>query len=97
MVSIQMEVDGYRGEVEGIHRNWMYTVIITISVIRVQTVFQAGIWSMIATITSVIVDRRQVIEEETRANADTASIVNIFELLRNPAFIELDGNNDDED
>ena len=59
MVSIQMEVDGYRGEVEGIHRNWMYIVIITISVIRVQTVFQAGIWSMIATITSVMVDRRQ--------------------------------------
>ena len=59
MVSIQMEVDGYRGEVEAIHRNWMSTVIITISVIRVQTVFQAGIWSMIATITSVIVDRRQ--------------------------------------
>ena len=39
----------------------------------------------------------EVIEEEARANKDTAPIVNIFELLRNPAFIELDGNNDDGD
>ena len=39
----------------------------------------------------------EVIEEEARGNEDTAPIVNIFELLWNPAFIELDGNNDDED
>ena len=39
----------------------------------------------------------EVIEEEARTNEDTAPLVNIFELLRNPAFIELDGNNDDED
>ena len=39
----------------------------------------------------------EVIEEEARANEDTAAIVNIFALLRSPAFIELDGNNDDED
>ena len=39
----------------------------------------------------------EVIEKEARANEDTAPIVNIFELLRNPAFTELDGNNDDED
>ena len=30
------------GEEEGIHRNWMSTAIIRISVIRVQTVFQTG-------------------------------------------------------
>ena len=47
--------------------------------------------------TSVIVDRRQIIEKEARASEVTAPIVNIFELLRNLAFIELDGNNDDED
>ena len=35
MVKIQEEVDGYRGEGEEIHRNWMCTVIISISVIRV--------------------------------------------------------------
>ena len=39
----------------------------------------------------------EVIEEEARGNEDTAPIVNIFKLLWNPAFIELDGNNDDED
>ena len=39
----------------------------------------------------------EVIEEEGRANEDAAPIVNIFELLRNLAFTELDGNNDDED
>ena len=39
----------------------------------------------------------ELIEEEARANEDTAPIVNIFKLLRNPAFIELDGNNDDGD
>ena len=32
------------GEGEGIHRNWMSTAIISISVIRVQTVFQTGVW-----------------------------------------------------
>ena len=44
MVKIPMEVDGYRGKGEGIHRNWMSTAIITISVIKVQTVFQRGVW-----------------------------------------------------
>ena len=39
----------------------------------------------------------EVIEEEARANEDTAPIVNIFELLRNPVFTELDGSNDNED
>ena len=32
------------GEGEGIHRNWMSTAIISISVIRVQTVFQTSVW-----------------------------------------------------
>ena len=38
MVKIQTEVDGYRGGCDGkeIHRNWMSTAIISISVIRVQ-------------------------------------------------------------
>ena len=44
MVKIQMEVDGYRREGEGICRNWMSRAIIGISVIRVQTVFQTGVW-----------------------------------------------------
>ena len=39
----------------------------------------------------------EVTEEEARFNEDTAPIVNIFELLRNPAFIELNGNNNDKD
>ena len=39
----------------------------------------------------------EVIEEEARANEDTAPIVNTFELLRNPAFIEVDRSNEDED
>ena len=32
------------GEGKGIHRNWMSTAIISISVIRVQTVFQTSVW-----------------------------------------------------
>ena len=46
MVKIQTEVDDYRDgrEGEGIQRNWMSTAIISISVIRVQTVFQTGVW-----------------------------------------------------
>ena len=32
------------GEEEGIHRNWISTAIISISVIRVQTVFQTSVW-----------------------------------------------------
>ena len=44
MVKVQTEVDGYRGEGKGIHRNWMSTSIISISVIRVQTVSQTGVW-----------------------------------------------------
>ena len=43
MVKLQMEVDGYRGS-KRIHRNWMSTAIIIISFIRVQTVFQTGVW-----------------------------------------------------
>ena len=43
MVKIQMEVDGYRGGGEGIHRNWMSTAIISISVLRVQTVFRTSV------------------------------------------------------
>ena len=35
---------GGEGEGEGIHRNWMSTAIITISVIKVQTVLQRGVW-----------------------------------------------------
>ena len=38
------QVDGYTGEREGIHRNWMSRAIISISIIRVQTVFQTGVW-----------------------------------------------------
>ena len=41
MVKIQTEVDGYRG---GIRRKWMSRAIDSISVIRVQTVFQTGVW-----------------------------------------------------
>ena len=37
-------VTGGEGEGEGIHRNWMSTAIISISVITVKTVFQAGVW-----------------------------------------------------
>ena len=59
--------------------------------------FQTGVWPITVIMTSVIVDWRQVIEKEARASEVTAPIVNIFELLRNPAFIELDGNNDDQD
>ena len=46
MVKIQTEVDGYRGGCDGkeIHRNWKSTAIISISVIRVHTVFQTGVW-----------------------------------------------------
>ena len=44
MVKIQMEVDGYSGEGKGIHRNWMFTTIISISVIRVRTLSQTGVW-----------------------------------------------------
>ena len=41
-IKSRTEVDGYRGE--GIHRNWISTAIISISVIWVQTVFQTGVW-----------------------------------------------------
>ena len=45
MVKIQTEVDDYMGaEGEGICRNWTSRAIISISVIRVQTVFQTGVW-----------------------------------------------------
>ena len=36
-------------------------------------------------------------EEEVRANEDTAPIVNIFKLLQNPVFPELNGSYDDKD
>ena len=32
------------GEGKWIHRNWMFRAITSISVIRVQTVFQTGVW-----------------------------------------------------
>ena len=32
------------GEGKGLHRNWMSAAITSISVIRVQTVFQSGAW-----------------------------------------------------
>ena len=32
------------GEGKGIHRNWMSRAIISISVIRVQTVLETGVW-----------------------------------------------------
>ena len=32
------------GEVEGSHKNWMSRTLISIGVIRVQTVFQTGVW-----------------------------------------------------
>ena len=46
MIKIQTEVDGYRGGEDGeeINRNWMSRAIISISVIRVQAVFQTGVW-----------------------------------------------------
>ena len=34
----------FKGGGEGIHRNWMSRAIISINVIRVQTVFQTGVW-----------------------------------------------------
>lgn len=47
------------GEGKGIRRNLMPTAMISISAIRLQKVFQTGVWSMIATMASVIVDRKQ--------------------------------------
>ena len=47
------------GEGKGIRRNLMPTAMISISAIRHQKVFQTGVWSMIATMASVIVDRKQ--------------------------------------
>ena len=46
MAKIQMEVDGYRRgrQGEGIRRNRLSRAIISISVIRVQIVFQTGVW-----------------------------------------------------
>ena len=42
---IQTEVDGFRwGEWDGINGSWMSRAIISVSVIRVQTVFQTGVW-----------------------------------------------------
>ena len=35
---------GGRGQREGVRRNWMCRAIISISVIRAQTVFQTGVW-----------------------------------------------------
>ena len=32
------------GQGKWIHRNWMFRAITSISVIRVQTVFQTGVW-----------------------------------------------------
>ena len=44
MVKIQTKVDGYWGEGNGIHRNWISRTMISISVIRVQTLLQTGVW-----------------------------------------------------
>ena len=45
MVKIQTDVDDYRGaRGGGLCRNWMSSAIISISVIRVQAVFQPGVW-----------------------------------------------------
>ena len=48
MVKIQTEVDGYRWggggqEGEGIRRSWMCRALISISVIRIQVVFQTDV------------------------------------------------------
>ena len=40
-------MDGYKGEGrggKGIHRNWISRAIIIINLIKVQTVYQAGVW-----------------------------------------------------
>ena len=44
MVNFQMEEEGGGPQEGGIHRNWMSRATISISVIRVQTVFQMGVW-----------------------------------------------------
>ena len=46
MPKIQTEVDGYRrgGQGKDIRRNRLSRAIISISVIRVQIVFQTGVW-----------------------------------------------------
>ena len=44
MVKIQTKVDGYREEGKGIHRNWMSTTMISISLIRAQALLQRGVW-----------------------------------------------------
>ena len=58
MVKIQTEVDDYR---EGIHRNWMSRAIISISVIRVRTVFQTGVCYKCYRLVSISVPDRQVV------------------------------------
>ena len=104
MVKIQTEVEGYRGE--GIHRNWMSTTAISISVIRVQTVLQTAAGSAISVSDRCLAydsnddecdsgSETEVIEEEASANEDTSPIVNIFELLQNAILTDLDGNNND--
>ena len=55
------------GEGEGIHRNWMSRAIISISVIRVQTMFQRGVWfcykcsRLMSGSTTSVPDRRLVL------------------------------------
>ena len=49
------------GEGEGIHRNWMSRAIISISVIRVWTVFQTGVCYKCYRLVSISVPDRQVV------------------------------------
>ena len=55
------------GEGKGIYRNWMSRAITSISVIRVQTVFQRGVWfcykcsRLMSGSTTSVPDRRLVL------------------------------------
>ena len=49
------------GEGEGIHRNWMSRAIISISVIKVRTVFQTGVCYKCYRLVSISVPDRQVV------------------------------------
>ena len=58
-------------EGEGIQRNWMSTAMISISVIRVQTVFQTGVWlcyrcSRLVSGSAISVPNRCLVLVETR-------------------------------
>ena len=49
------------GEGEGIHRNWMSRAIISISVIKVRTVFQTGVCYKCYRLVSISVPDRQMV------------------------------------